>query len=54
MSLRPGVRLALDWGLARIGVAACDREGLLAYPVESVANGADLGWVGRRLRELAA
>lgn len=53
MSLRPGVRLALDWGLARIGVAACDREGLLAYPVETVANAADLGWVGRRLRELA-
>ncbi|MDO4784437.1 MAG: Holliday junction resolvase RuvX [Propionibacteriaceae bacterium] len=34
--LRPGVRLGLDWGKARIGVAACDREGLLAYPVETV------------------
>ena len=36
---RPGVRLCLDWGKARIGVAACDRDGLLAYPVETVANG---------------
>ncbi len=32
-----GVRLALDLGSARIGVAACDREGLLAYPVATVA-----------------
>ena len=36
--LRPGVRLALDWGKARIGVAACDRDGILAYPVETVAT----------------
>ncbi len=35
---RPGVRLCLDWGKARIGVAACDRDGLLAFPVETVAN----------------
>ena len=35
---RPGVRLCLDWGKARVGVAACDREGLLAYPVETVPN----------------
>jgi putative Holliday junction resolvase len=28
--------LALDLGSARIGVAACDREGLLAYPVATV------------------
>ena len=33
---RRGVRLALDWGKARIGVAACDADGTLAYPVESV------------------
>lgn len=31
-----GVRLALDLGNARIGVAACDREGLLAYPVATL------------------
>lgn len=34
--LRPGVRLALDWGDARIGVAACDAGGVLAYPVETI------------------
>jgi putative holliday junction resolvase len=39
--LRTGVRLALDWGRARIGVAASDREGLLAYPVETVPAGPD-------------
>ena len=32
-----GVRVAVDWGKARIGVAACDREGILAYPVETVS-----------------
>lgn len=36
---RVGVRLAIDWGDARIGVAACDPQGLLAYPVENVASG---------------
>ncbi|WP_207473460.1 Holliday junction resolvase RuvX [Tessaracoccus sp. SD287] len=30
------MRLALDWGKARIGVAACDPDGVLAYPVETV------------------
>lgn len=48
MTAYPGVRLALDWGRARIGVAACDRDGMLAYPVETVAA-AD-PW--RRLRTL--
>jgi putative holliday junction resolvase len=38
---RPGVRLAFDWGDARIGVAACDRDGVLAYPVSTVRAGAD-------------
>lgn len=36
---RPGVRLALDWGDARIGVAACDVQGVLAYPLETVPAG---------------
>lgn len=35
---RPGVRICLDWGAARVGVAACDRESLLCYPVETVPN----------------
>ncbi|WP_203566935.1 Holliday junction resolvase RuvX [Aestuariimicrobium ganziense] len=30
------MRLALDWGQARIGVAACDPDGLLAHPVETI------------------
>ena len=38
MAFRLGVRLALDWGSVRIGVAACDREGILAYPVTVLAN----------------
>ena len=36
---RRGVRLALDWGDARIGVAACDRDGVLAYPLDTVPAG---------------
>ena len=39
MEFRPGVRLALDWGAARIGVAACDRDGVLAYPLTTVWAG---------------
>ena len=38
---RRGVRLALDWGDARIGVAACDRDGVLAYPLDTVRAGPD-------------
>ncbi|MGD7731679.1 Holliday junction resolvase RuvX [Propionibacteriaceae bacterium G57] len=30
------MRLALDWGKARIGVAACDPGGVLAYPVGTI------------------
>jgi putative holliday junction resolvase len=37
--MRRGVRLALDWGDARIGVAACDKDGVLAYPVSTVRAG---------------
>lgn len=37
--MREGTRLALDWGQARIGVAACDPAGTLAYPVEAVPAG---------------
>lgn len=36
---RTGVRLGLDWGDARIGVAACDAAGTLAYPVGNVQAG---------------
>ena len=37
--MRRGVRIALDWGDARIGVAACDPDGVLAYPVATVRAG---------------
>jgi putative holliday junction resolvase len=37
--LRPGVRLAIDVGLARIGVAGCDPAGLLASPLATVQRG---------------
>jgi putative holliday junction resolvase len=37
--LRPGVRLAVDVGSARIGVAACDPAGLLASPLATVRRG---------------
>jgi len=37
--VRAGVRLAVDWGQARIGVAACDPGGVLAYPVRTIAAG---------------
>lgn len=36
MSLRPGTRLGVDWGDARVGVAACDPAGTLAYPVRTL------------------
>ena len=35
---RRGVRLGVDVGKARVGVARCDRDGLLAVPVETVAR----------------
>jgi putative holliday junction resolvase len=37
--MRAGVRLGLDWGEARIGVAACDPAGTLAFPVATVPAG---------------
>jgi putative Holliday junction resolvase len=37
--VRSGVRLALDLGDARIGVAACDRAATLAFPVATVPAG---------------
>ena len=47
--MRYGVRLGVDPGDARIGVARCDPSGMLATPVETVRRGkGDL----RRLRQL--
>ncbi|HEX7739603.1 MAG TPA: Holliday junction resolvase RuvX [Marmoricola sp.] len=39
MGAAPGVRLGIDPGDARIGVAASDPSGFLATPVETVARG---------------
>jgi putative Holliday junction resolvase len=41
LGFRRGVRLAVDLGDVRIGVAACDPDGTLAYPVRTVRAGAD-------------
>lgn len=38
--IRPGVRLGIDVGRARIGVARCDMHAMLATPVETVARDA--------------
>src|SRR5258708_23019464 len=38
--LRAGVRLAVDVGSARIGVAHCDADGRLASPLATVPRGA--------------
>ncbi|WP_052460112.1 Holliday junction resolvase RuvX [Tessaracoccus massiliensis] len=43
-----GARLGIDWGKARIGVAACNAGVSFAYPVETVQAGTD------ELRRLAA
>jgi putative Holliday junction resolvase len=37
--MRPGIRMAVDWGEVRIGVAACDRDAVLAYPLGTVRTG---------------
>lgn len=36
--MRPGVRLGVDVGSVRVGLAACDREGLVASPVATLAR----------------
>lgn len=41
MSWRRGRRLGVDVGDARIGVASCDPDGMLATPVETVPAGPD-------------
>ena|SRR6195952_3386883 len=37
--MRSGVRLGVDVGKARVGVAVCDRDGLIATPVVTLARG---------------
>jgi putative Holliday junction resolvase len=50
-----GVRLGIDPGDARIGVASCDPHGILATPVETVPRGSgDLDRVAALAAELGA
>ncbi|MET0741641.1 MAG: Holliday junction resolvase RuvX [Candidatus Nanopelagicales bacterium] len=51
--MRPGVRLAVDLGSVRIGVARSDPTGALAVPVETVRRDARGGSDLDRLLELA-
>jgi putative Holliday junction resolvase len=46
--LRSGVRLAIDVGSARIGVASSDPDGMLATPLATVRRGrGDIGEIAR-------
>ncbi len=50
-----GVRLGIDVGTVRIGVAASDPEGLMAFPVETVVRGdGDVDKVAEIARERGA
>jgi putative Holliday junction resolvase len=53
--MRTGVRIALDIGDARIGVASSDPHGILATPVETVRRGpGDLDRIAALAAELEA
>ena len=53
--MRPGVRIGIDPGDARIGVARSDPTGFLATPVETVRRGrGDLSRIARLVREAEA
>jgi putative Holliday junction resolvase len=51
--MRRGVRLGIDVGTVRVGVARSDPDGLLATPVETVQRGADIAAVVARIEALA-
>lgn len=53
--MRPGVRIGVDVGDVRIGVASSDPAGLIATPVETVARGdGDLARIRAIAEELGA
>ncbi|WP_176980897.1 Holliday junction resolvase RuvX [Paramicrobacterium humi] len=52
--MRPGVRLGIDVGKARIGVARCDFHGMLATPVETVPRDGDGSADVARISAIAA
>ncbi len=47
MTLRRGVRLGVDVGTVRVGVARCDADGILATPLETVLRQDDGSDVAR-------
>lgn len=57
-SVRPGVRVGVDVGSARVGVAASDPSGTFASPVETLrrdpATGADLDAIARLVADREA
>ena len=53
--MRRGPRLGVDVGKARIGVAKCDPDGMLATPVVTVARGdGDIARILTEAREIGA
>ncbi|MFE2405549.1 Holliday junction resolvase RuvX, partial [Streptomyces rubiginosohelvolus] len=52
-AMRRGRRLAVDVGDARIGVASCEPDGLLATPVDTLP-GPDVPAAHRRHRPIGA
>jgi putative holliday junction resolvase len=55
LTFRQGVRVGVDVGSVRIGVAACDPAGVLATPVETVRRGqGDLRRITEITRERSA
>jgi len=53
--VRRGVRVGVDVGSVRIGVAACDPDGLVAAPVETVPRGpGDVARIGELVAERSA
>lgn len=54
MIVRVGVRIGVDVGKARIGVARSDPHGMLATPVETVPRAADHGADIARIAEIVA
>lgn len=57
MSMRRGVRLGVDVGSVRVGLAGSDSDGLIATPVQTLARdagGADLRAIAEQVRERAA
>lgn len=53
--MRPGVRLGIDVGTARVGVSRSDSHGMLATPVETVARGVgDIARIAQLIAEYKA